>query len=472
MIRLSGLKLGLNLGLGAALLLGLAGLARAGIEIQEVTSPEGIEAWLVEDHTIPFTALEIRFEGGTGLDDPERLGAVNLMTGLLEEGAADMDARAFQAAREDLAASFGFDVGPDTLSVSARMLTENREAAAELLRAALVEPRFDEVAVERVRGQVQSILRQDAQNPNRIAGRAFYEAAFGDHPYGRPDNGTEASVAALTREDLVAAHEAALTRDRVHVGAVGDITPEELGVLLDDLLGDLPETGPELPGHVDFGLSGGIEVIDYPSPQSVALFGQPGLKRFDDDFFAAYVLNHILGGGGFESRLMTEVREKRGLTYGVSTDLVPLENAEFWIGSVASANDRMAKAIEVIRDEWARISEDGVTQAELDAAKTYLTGEYPLRFDGNGPIADILVGMQVTGLPKSYVTERNALVEAVTLEEVNRVAAERVDPEALHFVVVGRPEGLETAATAAASPATGPSPDPEVTLPAVTLPAE
>ncbi len=452
-----------KMGLGAALLMGLAGLARAEIEIQEVTSPGGIEAWLVEDHSIPFTALEIRFEGGTGLDDPDSLGAVNLMTALLEEGAAGMDARAFQAAREDLAAQFGFDVGADTLSVSAKMLSENRDAAVDLLRAALVEPRFDPEAIERVRGQVQSILRQDAQNPNRIAGRAFYEAAFGDHPYGRPDNGTAESIAALTREDLLAAHEAALTREGVHVGAVGDITPDELGALLDELLGDLPASGPELPGHVEFGLSGGIDVIDYPSPQSVALFGQRGLKREDEDFFAAYVLNHILGGGGFESRLMTEVREKRGLTYGVSTDLVPLENAEFWIGSVASANDRMARAIEVIREEWARIAEEGVTQVELDDAKTYLTGEYPLRFDGNGPIAEILVGMQVTGLPQSYVTERNAFIEAVSLEEVNRVARELVDPEALQFVVVGRPEGLGEAEAAA---------PPRVTLPEVSLPTE
>ena len=454
------------LSLTLALCATVAGTARAevAIEIEEVTSPGGITAWLVEDHTIPFTALEIRFEGGTSLDEPDSLGAVNLMTGLLEEGAGEMEAREFQAAREDLGASFSFDVGSDTLSVSARMLTENRAAAVDLLREALVAPRFDPVAIERVRGQVQSILAQDAQNPRRLASRAFYEAAFGDHPYGRPDNGTPESVAALTRADLVAAHEAALTRESVHVGAVGDITPEELGALLDELLGDLPEEGPELPGHVEFGLAGGVEVIDYPTPQSVALFGQPGLKREDEDFFAAYILNHILGGGGFESRLMTELREKRGLTYGISTDLVPLENAEFWIGSVASANDRMATAIEVIRDEWARIAEEGVTQEELDAAKTYLTGEYPLRFDGNGQIAGILVGMQVTGLPQSYVTERNEFIEAVTLEEINRVAAERVDPEALHFVVVGRPEGLDGAQDAQGARA------PRVTLPEVVLP--
>ncbi len=443
-------------------MLAVAGAARAEIEIQQVTSPGGIEAWLVEDHAIPFTALEIRFEGGTSFDTPETLGAVNLMTGLLEEGAAEMDARAFQTAREELAASFGFDVSADALSVSARMLSENRDAAVALLRDALVAPRFDADAIERVRAQVQSILQSDASDPSRIAARAFYEGAFGDHPYGRPDDGTAETLAALDRDDLLAAHGAALNRDRVHVGAVGDISPEELGRLLDTLLGDLPATGPALPDRVDFGLDGGVEVIDFPTPQSVALFGQPGLTRDDDDFFAAYVLNHILGGGGFESRLMQEVREKRGLTYGVGTNLVPLQNAEFWMGSVASANDRVAEAIAVIRDQWQRIARDGVTQAELDAAKTYITGEYPLRFDGNGPIADILVGMQFTGLTPDYVSDRNSFIEAVTLDDVNRVAAERLDPEALHFVVVGQPEGLEDGAVPQAGPA--------VLLPQVTLP--
>ncbi|SDE59892.1 M16 family metallopeptidase [Limimaricola pyoseonensis] len=449
------------LSLSLALGLSLTGAARAAIEIEEVTSPGGIEAWLVEDHSIPFTALEIRFMGGTSLDEAGSLGAVNLMTGLIEEGAADMDARAFQAAREDLGASFSFDVGPDTLRVSARMLSENRDEAVDLLRDALVEPRFDDIALERVRGQVQAGLRQDAQNPRRIGNRAFYEMAFEGHPYGRPDKGTDESVAALTREDIVAAHRRALVRDRVYVGAVGDITPDELGALIDELLGDLPESEAALPGHVDFGLEGGTTVIDFPTPQSVALFGQPGIERHDDDFFAAYILNHILGGGGFESRLMQEVREKRGLTYGVGTSLVPLENAEFWVGSVASSNASMAQAIEVIRDEWTRIAEGGVTEKELEDAKTFLTGEYPLRFDGNGPIAEILVGMQLTGLPESYVTERNAMVEAVTLEEINRVAAELVEPEKLHFVVVGQPEGLSEGAPRVVAP--------EVLLPEVTL---
>lgn len=414
------------------------------VEIQEVTSPGGIEAWLVEDHSIPFTALELRFRGGASLDAPGKRGAVNLMTATIEEGAGDLDAQGFAEAREALAASLSFSVGDDTLSVSARMLTENRDAAVDLLKLALTEPRFDEDAVNRVRGQVLSGLQSDEQDPGTLAGRAFDALAFGAHPYGSAKDGTLESVAALTREDIVEAHASSIARDRVVVAAVGDITAEELGALLDTLLADLPETGAPLPGRAEMGLTGGVTVVGFDTPQSVVVFGHEGLKRDDPDFFPAYILNQILGGGGFSSRLMQEVREARGLTYGVYSYIVPRDHAETWQGSFAASNERVAEAIEVVRTEWAKAAEGGVTEAELEAAKTYLTGSYPLRFDGNGQIADILVGMQLDDLPADYVNTRNAEVEAVTLEDIARVAAERLRPEDLRFVVAGRPVGLES----------------------------
>ena len=419
-------------------------LAHAEISIEQVTSPGGITAWLVQEHSIPFTALEIRIRGGANLDEPGKRGAINLMTALLEEGSGDIDARTFQAQREALAASFGFRVYDDSFSVSAQFLTENRTEALSLLRGALIEPRFDADAIERVRAQVQANIENDAKDPQSLAGDAFNAAAFGEHPYGSSLNGTAESVAALTRDDLLAAHRNVLTRDRIFVGAVGDITPEELGVILDDLLGALPAEGPPLPPKVAFGLGGGVTVIDYPSPQAVALFGEVGIERDSPDYFAAFLLNYILGDGGFESRLMQEVREKRGLTYGIGTYLVPKDLSATILGSVTSANETMAEAIDVIRVEWAKLATDGVTAEELAAAKTFTTGEYPLRFDGNAPIAEILVGMQMIGLPADYVTNRNDYINAVTLEDVNRVAAELLKPDALHFVVVGQPVGLES----------------------------
>jgi len=413
------------------------------VEIQEVTSPGGIEAWLVEDHSIPFTALELRFRGGASLDAPGKRGAINLMTATIEEGAGDLDAQGFAEAREALAASYRFSVGDDTLSVSTRMLTENRDAAVDLLKLALTEPRFDEDAVERVRGQVLSGLQSDAQDPGTLAGRAFDALAFGAHPYATAPDGTLESVAALTREDIMDAKARTIARDRVVVSAVGDITAEDLGLLLDTLLADLPETGAPLPEEAEMGLTGGVTVVDFDTPQSVVVFGHEGLKRDDPDFFPAYILNQILGGGGFSSRLMQEVREARGLTYGVYSYIVPRDHAETWQGSFASSNDRVAEAIEVVRAEWVKAAEGGVTEAELEAAKTYLTGSYPLRFDGNGQIADILVGMQLDDLPADYVNTRNVEVEAVTLEDIARVAAERLHPDGLRFVVAGRPVAVE-----------------------------
>ena len=417
---------------------------RAEIDITEVTSPGGINAWLVQEESIPFVALELWFKGGASLDLPGKRGATNLMVGLLEEGAGDLDSRAFSERVESLAASFEFDVGDDAVSISARFLTENQDEALALLRDALTKPRFDQDAIDRVKAQLVSMIRSDAQDPDTMVGAAFDSMVFGDHPYGSAIEGTEESVALLTRDDLIAAHQGALARDRVYVGAAGDISAEDLAAVLDKLLADLPETGTPQADAVTVSTEAGVTVVPFDVPQSVAIFGHEGIARDDPDFFAAFVLNEILGGGGFEARLMEEVREKRGLTYGVYSYLVPKDHAALYLGRVSSANDRIAEAIEVIRDEWSRMAETGVTEEELEIAKTYLTGAYPLRFDGNGPIANILVGMQMDDLPVDYVNTRNAKIEAITLDDIKRVAARVLKPEALHFVVVGQPEGLDS----------------------------
>ncbi len=421
-----------------------ASMATAEIDIKTVTSDGGIDAWVVEEPSIPFTALEIRMRGGASLDVDGKRGAINLMTALIEEGSGDMDAQAFQKRLDELAARFTFRVSDDIMSISARFLSENQDEALALLRQALTEPRFDQSAIDRVRAQVLSGIAGDAKNPNRIAGKYFDEVAFGAHPYGSPIDGTVESVSALTQADMFEAHRNTLTRNAVYVSAVGDISADEIGPILDDLLGALPSEGPPEPDHAGFALDGGVTVIDFETPQSVALFGHSGIERHDEDFFAAYILNSILGGSGFESRLMNEVREKRGLTYGIRSYLVPKFHAEMWIGQVASSNDTIAEAIAVTRDVWTDLATNGVTAQELADTKTYLTGEYPLRFDGNAKIAGIMVGMQMIGLPADYVINRNAYMEAVTLDDIKRVSAEYLRPEDMHFVVVGQPVGVET----------------------------
>lgn len=415
---------------------------RAEIAIQDVTSPGGIHAWLVEDDSIPFTALEIRFRGGANLDPEGKRGVTNLMAALIEEGTGDLDSQGFAAARDALAAEFSFNAGQDAVSVSARFLTENRDASVDLLRRALTAPRFDPDAVERVRGQVLSNIASDDKDPGAMASRAFDRLAWGDHPYGSTADGTADSVAALTRDDIVAAHKAAIARDRIYVAATGDINAADLGRLLDTLFAGLHATGAPQPGPATWLAEGGTTIKDYPVPQSVVVFGQPGIERDDPDFFAAFILNEVLGGGRFGTRLMEELREKRGLTYGVSTYLAPMDLGAMMGGQFSSDNTKVAEAIDLVKSEWKRMAESGITEEELAHTKTYLTGSYPLRFDGNGPIARILVGMQMEGLPIDYPVTRNAKIEAVTLADVARVAKRILLPDQLQFVVVGQPAGL------------------------------
>lgn len=415
----------------------------AAVEVQEVESPGGFTAWLVEEHSIPFAAVEFRFRGGTVLDLPDKRGAVNLMTGLLEEGSGDMDARAFAEARENLATRISFDASSDAVSVSFRFLSENRDASAALLRQALTEPAFAEDAIERVREQVLSNIRSEASDPNAIARETFYRLAYPDHPYGEPGSGTLESVARLTRADVLDAHRRAIAKDRVFVAAVGDITPQQLSQLMDTVLGDLRQEGAPFPPAAEYQLEPGITIVPFDTPQSVALFGHEGLERQDDDFLTAYVVNEIFGGTGLESRLKEEVRVKRGLTYGIGAYLIARDYGELLMGQVATANARMAETVDVLRGEWERIAATGVTDDELDAAKVFLTGAYPLRFDSNASIAQILVGMQLDGMPIDYIRTRNEQVEAITFDEAYRIARQIYRPEDLHIVIVGQPEGIE-----------------------------
>lgn len=428
-----------------ALLFAILAVPAHAIEIQQVTSPGGITAWLVEDHSIPFTAIDFHFRGGASLDQPDKRGAVNLMTATLEEGAGPLDATAFAQATEDLGARLGFDVGDDALTVSLRALTENRDQAGDLLAQALTQPRFDPQAVDRVRAQVQAIIRAEATDPQAIAAKEMARQAWGDHPYATSLNGTANSLAALTRQDLVAAKNQVLARDRVVVGAAGDITAQDLGPLLDRILGGLPAEGTApLPQDAQMQLTGGVTVIDWDSPQTIVSFAGPGLSIDDSDYFAAFVADHILGGGGFSSRLMDEIREKRGLTYGIRTALATGLYGQIWQGGMAGSNATSGQAVSLIRQEWDRMAE-GVSPQELQNAKTYLTGEYPLRWDGNGKIAGILAGMQLVGFPIDYPNTRNDKVDAVTAEDVQRVARRLLDSDQLRFVLVGHPEGLDPA---------------------------
>ncbi len=418
------------------------------IEIKEVVSPGGIKAWLVESKTIPLIAMDFSFEGGTTSDPLGKEGATHFITGMMDEGAGDLDGATFQARRDELAIKIGFDAGSDQFEGTLQTLSKNQEQAFSLLNKALTSPHFEKEAMERVRQQFLVSAKDDAQDPDKIASRAWMKLALGDHPYARESQGTPDSIAKITPDDLRALHKLIFSRKGLKVAVVGDIDAATLGTALDKIFGDLPNTEPPKPVALATVAKGPVvKIIDRDIPQSIIVFGQEGLLRNDPQFIPAFVMSHILGGGGFASRLTTEVREKRGLTYGVGFGLSPLDHAGLYVGSVSTRNEKVTETFSVVKDVLKKMADEGPTQAELDDAKTFLTGSYALRFDSNDKIAGQLLGLQQQDLGIDYVNTRNGKVEAVTLDQVKAQAKRLVDSDHLIVTVVGRPDGLKSVGT-------------------------
>lgn len=421
-----------------------APLTGPALDVQTVRSPGGVEAWLVEDHTLPLIAVDFAFDGGTSRDPADRAGSAYLVSGLLDEGAGDLDAEAFQGKMADHAINLGFDARRDDFHGHVQTLTSHRDTAFDLLRLALNEPRFDTDAVSRVKAQVIAGLQRQAKNPDVMCRDALYAAAFPGHAYGRPDKGTIESVGAAQADQLRNLSRTLLQRGGLKIVVVGDIAASELAERLDQTFGALPageeRALPETPLPIA-GL-GETHVIDLDVPQTVLRFAGPGLLWNDPDYIAANVLNHILGGSAFTSRLFQEVREKRGLAYGVSSSLLPLRETGLVIGGTATRNDRAAESMQVIREEMGKLAAEGPSEHEVAEAKRYIIGSYPLRFDTSPKIAHELLNLAVKGDGPDYLAKRNGLFAAVTLDDVKRVAKRLFGSSALLVQAVGRPVGL------------------------------
>ena len=415
--------------------------------IERVVSPGGIEAWLVHEPAVPMIAIDFAFVGGAAQDAPGKGGTASLVASLLDEGAGDLDAKTFHARLERKAIELGFQAERDTLRGTLRTLTENKDEAFEYLRLAVTQPRFDQSDVEVIRAQILSMLRRATTSPTDIANLRWWQVAFADHPYGRPVNGTLESVPTVTIADLKDYTHRVLTRGNLKVAVVGDIDAETVKVMLDRVFGGLPAQ-PELkpvPNVSPQGLGRRI-VVKVDVPQAVLAFGGPGIARKDPDFMAAYIVNHILGGGAFSSRLYQEVREKRGLAYSVYDSLVWLNHSALFLGGTATRADRAGETLDVIDKEIHRLADDGPTADELAKAKAYLNGSFVLNLDTSSKIAALLVQLQLDGLGIDYFTRRPEMINGVTLEDARRVAKRMLDSGML-VTVAGRPEGIASTST-------------------------
>lgn len=411
--------------------------ARA-VEVQRVVSPLGIEAWLVEENTVPLIAISFAFVGGAAQDPADRPGVANMLSGLLDEGAGDLDSKAFQAALDEYSIGLSFDAGRETFRGSLRTLVENRDEAARLLKLALSEPRFDDEPVERIRAQIAAGLTSEILDPDSIAGTALIEAIFPDHPYGRPVEGTLESVAEITAADLRTFYGKNLARDNLKISVVGAIDAASLSDMLDSVFGPLPvKANLDLIRPIEPTTSGRIDIA-MNIPQTVVYFAGQGLPRDDPDFIPASIAALIIGGGGFSSRLTEEIREKRGLAYSVGLGLRPYERAGVVVGGTRTRADQAESVVSLIEDEIARFGADGATDEELAAAKSYLTGSYALRFTTSTQIAGQLLGIQLNDLGIDYIDRRNDLIAAVTIDDIRRVT-KRLFSEDLIVVGVGPP---------------------------------
>lgn len=406
----------------------LAGLLSCGrfaqaVVIQDIVSPKGVHAWFVEDKTVPVLALRFAFKGGAVQDPADRLGLANLMSNLLDEGAGTLESQPYQQKLDALGADLAFAAGEDNVTGALKVLAENADKAAGLLALALQQPRFDKEPLDRVREQIIVGIKAEERDPMVIAQKKFAAELYGRHPYARPVSGTPASLKTISQADLQAAHRRLLARNNVKIGIVGAISKEQAAALVGKIFDALPAKAQLQPVAPVRPHLGGLTTVHYDMPQTAINLVYPGVARKDKDYYAAYLLDYVLGGSGLTSRLFTEVREKRGLAYTVRSSLVNRDYADSLSIATGTRAPSAQQSLETIRAEVRKIAGNGITEQELQQAKSYVIGAYAVQNMGSsGAIAATLVGLQEWGLPIDYIQKREAEINAVSLAAVNAVS--------------------------------------------------
>ena len=415
---------------------------RAGPPVQEVVSPSGLKAWLVEDQSLPIVTFEMAWQGGSVTDPENQRGVTYVLSTMLNEGAGPLDSLAFQKAMADKAITLNFDSSRDHLTGTLRCLSKFKQTCFELLKLALTAPRFDDDALARMKADHHARVRSRQQNPSSIAYDQFFASAFAGHPYAHPSRGAIDSVKALSPEDLAAHFKRHIARDNLYLAVVGDIDGQELAPLMDEIFAalpaqnSLPEIAPAVPQPGPYSAH-----TQRGGPQTTVVFGFQGIDYHDPLYFPARVLTTVLGDGGLASILTEEVRNKRGLAYSVNTQLMNLTHANMWIGSVASDNKTAQQAMDVIQAEMDKVisAPDAFRETHADSiadVKTYLAGSYALNFDSGKKIAGQLLGVQLIGLPITYFETRNERVHRVTMPQALR-AADKLFHQTLRISSVG-----------------------------------
>jgi zinc protease len=417
------------------------------LDIQDVQSSGGISAWLVEDHSIPIIAINFAFKGaGTHLDPADKQGLVRMVSNTLDEGAGDLDSQAFQKELQDLSITLSFSAGRDHFTGTLKTLTENKSRALELLKLALMQPRFDEEPVSRMRQSNQARIRSSLSDPNWIAARMMNDVAFDGHVYAQNSGGTISSLEAITPDDLRNFHKRYLGKNNLIVAAAGDITEADLSQILDDVFGALPEVeAPTIPADISLQNQGKTFLFEKDIPQTIIQTLQPGIDRKDPDYQTAQVMNFILGSSGFGSRLTKEIREERGLTYGIYSSFFDLDAFDGLSVNTSTANENVGEILSLILAEWKKMKEAPVSDKELEDAKSYLIGSLPLSLTSTDRISGLLLSLRTDGLPIDYLDQREAAINKTSAKDVQIMAQRLLSTDNIATILVGQPAGIDEA---------------------------
>lgn len=413
------------------------------LDIQLVESKSGIRAWLVQDSSVPVIAMEFAFlDAGAKKDPPEKQGLARLLSNTMDEGAGSLDSQAFQKALRDNSITISFSSGRDHFNGSFKTLTQHRDVAFDLLKLAVNDPVFNQEAIDRMRASNISRVRRSLSAPDWIAARIQNDVIFGDHPYGLNSGGTLTTLEKITRDDLIARHNT-LGRNMLVIGVSGDINAEDLEEQLDRVFGTLPEVEKTEEAHFVLRNKGKIFLYEKDIPQTVIAISQSGISRNDPQYYAAKLMNFILGESGFGSRLMEEIREKRGLTYGIYSYIYDYDAVDTLHVSTSTANENVNTMLDLIKAEWRRIQGEKVSAEELADAQSYIIGSLPLSLTSTSSIASILLSMQIDGLPITYLDERAEKFKAVSVDDIQAIARTLLNNDDFTTVLVGRPDGIQ-----------------------------
>ena len=408
------------------------------LEPNEIKTDKGIKFWFVEDNSIPIISVNFSFSGGAFFDEDGKEGTSSFIASLLDEGAGNLSSIQFQNTMDEIGMKLSFASSRDSFQGSFQIISENKEQGFKLLKSVLTNPLLDDKDIEKIRNQILSGLKLKEIDVNNLASKEFHQVFFSSHSFGRNVEGTVSSINNISKNDLRNYIKKFLSISNLVIGVSGNVKSNEINNLIDDAFGHFVlknQNLPVIPTKNNF--PSGIQIEKKSFSQAAVLFGHKGLKRNDKNFFAARIVNYVLGGGGFQSRMYKNVREKRGLVYSIYSYLVPYKNNDILLGGFQTKNETVYEAISLVKDEWEKISSVGITQKEFEEAKTYYKGSFSRNLTSTSSISSLLKVVQEYGLPKSYFKNRNKIIDSLTLKEVNIVAKNLFKKEDLFFTIVG-----------------------------------